>query len=103
MLGAVDHALQNTAVPAEELDRETVFILRTVGQPPLKREMARPRDIPARPVLIGVKLFRNIQTRLMHAEQYGLDLGAWDKFVLFSSVSATHRARLGSAGRAERL
>ena len=66
MLGTVDHALQDAPVPAEELDRETVLVSGAVGQPPLKREMARPRDIPARPVLIGVKLFRNIQTRLVH-------------------------------------
>ena len=66
VLGPVDHALQYAAVPSEELYRKAVLVSGAVGQPPLKREMARPRDIPARPVLIGVKLFRNIQTRLVH-------------------------------------
>ena len=99
MLGPVDHALQNAAVPAEELNRETVLVFGAVRQPPLKGEMARPRDIPARPVLIGVKLLRNIQTRLVHEEQYGLVSEAWDKFGVRVEEPDIHSAHIESALR----
>ena len=99
MLGAVDHALQNAAVPAEKLDREAILVSGTVGQPPLKRKMARPRDVPARPVLIGVKLLRNIQTRLVHEEQYGLVSEAWDKFGVRVEEPDIHSAHIESALR----
>ena len=95
VLGAVDHALQNSSVPAEELYRETVFISSRRWAAPTERGNGSPVRYTRSPYPYRRKTPQKYPDPARACRRVWVGLGGVGYLSLFSRRVASHRTRSG--------